>query len=426
MAPQSPPPSGSRRLSVSLAGKRKKRDAQELRVEDLLPELKLGGDDSQRVAGPPPPLSVRTSGDPALASAMAAAVSANGRVERATHGFHTYPAGMHPDCAAAVIQACAGDVHDPFCGGGTVLVEAALAGRGASGTDLSPIALLVASARCADPAAAAALRSASRRIAAAAQAPTPVEADPLFDEWYEPHVRDELARMILQIREVSGPARGLLEAVFSSIVVKASYRESDTSNKRVVTHRPRGTTAVLFHKKARELARKIEALPPHTAPRLRLADARAKGPPPGTGLVLTSPPYPGVYDYLPMQQLRLVWLGLDAGRGMASEVGSRRSFRALGRGDALDRWRADTAAWIGCQGAALESGGRFAIVVGDGLVGEKPVDALSPTMDALRAAGLEVIARASADRADHARDTIRTEHIVLAEKRNKPPAPPRG
>ena len=150
MAPLVPPPSGRRPLSVSMAGKRKKREVQELRVEDLLPELKLGGDDSQRVAGPPPPLSVRTSGDPTLAAAMAAAVSASGRVERATHGFHTYPAGMHPDCAAAVIQACAGDVHDPFCGGGTVLVEAALAGRGASGTDLSPIALLVASARRGD------------------------------------------------------------------------------------------------------------------------------------------------------------------------------------------------------------------------------------------------------------------------------------
>jgi hypothetical protein len=56
-------------------------------------------------------------------------------------------------------------------------------------------------------------------------------------------------------------------------------------------------------------------------------------------------------------------------------------------------------------------------------------DSCTPTRqhaDALRAAGLEVIARASADRADHARDTIRTEHIVLAEKRSKPPAAPRG
>jgi hypothetical protein len=34
----------------------------------------------------------------------------------------------------------------------------------------------------------------------------------------------------------------------------------------------------------------------------------------------------------------------------------------------------------------------------------------------MRAAGLRVIARASADRPDHARSAIRIEHIVLGEK----------
>lgn len=421
-APQGPPPE---RLSVSKLGKRRNREAA-LPPEALLPELTLGGDPSQRVAGPPPPLALRTHGDEGLALVLADAVAASGRSERATHGFHAYPAGMHPDCARAVISACPGPVHDPFCGGGTVLVEAALAGRAASGTDLSPIALLVAGARTADPGLAGPLRAASRRIAAAGQLRSPVEpVDERLLEWYEPHVHDELARMLALITAEAEPLRSLLEAVFSSIVVKASFRESDTSNRRVVSHRPPGTTSVLFHKKARELARKLEELPPHTAPRLRLADARRRGPPPGTGIVITSPPYPGVYDYLPMQQLRYVWLGLQAGRGLAAEVGSRRSFRALGRAEALSQWRADTAEWIRAQGEALESGGRLAIVVGDGLVGDRPVDALGPTVEAMRLAGLEIVARASADRADHARDTLRTEHIVLGEKKAKNSAPPK-
>jgi hypothetical protein len=53
-------------------------------------------------------------------------------------------------------------------------------------------------------------------------------------------------------------------------------------------------------------------------------------------------------------------------------------------------------------------------VVGDGLVAGKTVDALSPTAEALRAAGLEIQARASVDREDHARQRIRTEHLVCA------------
>ena len=374
------------------------------------------GEQGPRESGPPAPTAVRTAGDPVLAHRMGEALAVSGHVDRATHGFHTYPAGMHPDCAAAVISACPGGVHDPFCGGGTVLLEAILAGRSTSGTDLSPIALLVAATRTADPALATPMRAAARKLAEQARIPSDAPVPEACQGWYEPHVAAELARIAAGIRAIPGGERRLLEAVFSAVAIKASWRESDTANRKVPHHRAPGTTAFLFHKKARELGRRLETLPPHAPARLALADARKKGPPPGTGLVLTSPPYPGVYDYVPMQQLRLAWLGLEVGPGFHQEIGSRRAFRSLGRQQALQRWREDTAAWIACQAAGLPSGGRFAIVVGDGLVGDRMVDALGPTVEALRAAGLQVIARASADRPDHARGTERIEHLVLAER----------
>ena len=59
------------------------------------------------------------------------------------HGFHTYPARMHPVTAARLVNAfmgLSGCVLDPFCGSGTVIVEALIAGRAAVGTDLNPLA----------------------------------------------------------------------------------------------------------------------------------------------------------------------------------------------------------------------------------------------------------------------------------------------
>ena len=56
------------------------------------------------------------------------------------------------------------------------------------------------------------------------------------------------------------------------------------------------------------------------------------------------------------------------------------------------------------------------IVVGDGIIGGKLVDALYPTVEAMKSSGLEIVARASADRPDHARQAIRIEHLVMGRK----------
>jgi hypothetical protein len=378
--------------------------------------------DAGRAAGPPPADAIRTSGDPALAAVLAEALALSGSVDRATHGFHTYPAGMHADAARLIVAAHPGRaVHDPFCGGGTVLVEAVLQGVRASGTDLSPIATLVSTARTSGPEHATPVRAAARKLAEQAQlrieAPLPDDLE-LVQRFFEPHVADELARLAQGIREIDERAlRARLWAVFSSILVKVSWRVSDTVNRREPGHRPPGTTAVLFHKRAREYGRMLDGMPAERHVKVRQANALEVGPPPGTGLVLTSPPYPGVYDYLPMQQLRYTWLGLrPPGADMAAEVGSRRSFRAQGRHLAARQWRADTDAWIRRQAEALPAGGRLAVNVGDGLVGDRTVDTLGPTVEAMQAAGLTVIARASADRPDHARERIRIEHFVVGEQ----------
>ncbi len=67
-----------------------------------------------------------------------------------THCFHNYPAMMIPQVAEKLISEFgknASLLFDPYCGTGTSLVEANLKGINAIGTDLNPLARLVALAK---------------------------------------------------------------------------------------------------------------------------------------------------------------------------------------------------------------------------------------------------------------------------------------
>ena len=87
-------------------------------------------------------------GDKDTGEILAKALAAESRVDRWTHGFHTYPAGLHPDAARDLIaHVQPKSVFDPFCGGGTVLVEARAAGCRSWGTDVSPTAVRVSHMR---------------------------------------------------------------------------------------------------------------------------------------------------------------------------------------------------------------------------------------------------------------------------------------
>ena len=64
-----------------------------------------------------------------------------------SHGFHLYPARMHPEIAKRLITKYATDtkkvVFDPFMGSGGVLVEALLHGNNSIGIDVNPFAVLI-------------------------------------------------------------------------------------------------------------------------------------------------------------------------------------------------------------------------------------------------------------------------------------------
>src|SRR3954466_12113463 len=89
----------------------------------------------------------------ALVEALRAAVTQHDVAETLTHPFHSYPARLHPGTARVLAELLSerapknAVIADPFCGSGTTLVEARAAGLRGVGTDLNPLAVLVARAK---------------------------------------------------------------------------------------------------------------------------------------------------------------------------------------------------------------------------------------------------------------------------------------
>jgi 16S rRNA G966 N2-methylase RsmD len=70
--------------------------------------------------------------------------------DRLTHYLFRYPAKFHPPVVRALIERYSdpGDtVLDPFCGSGTLLVEAAIRGRDSIGVDVDPVATFVSTVK---------------------------------------------------------------------------------------------------------------------------------------------------------------------------------------------------------------------------------------------------------------------------------------
>ncbi len=72
------------------------------------------------------------------------------QTRRLTHCFHDYPARMIPQVASKLLEMFGGHssiLFDPYCGTGTSLVEGAVRGMQTIGTDINPLARLIAMAK---------------------------------------------------------------------------------------------------------------------------------------------------------------------------------------------------------------------------------------------------------------------------------------
>ncbi len=341
--------------------------------------------------------------------------AASGEIEarRHVHGFHVYPARMHPVTARRLVEGFSptgGTVLDPFCGSGTVLVEARSAGRRGVGVDLNPLATALA-LRKVTPAAAperAALLAAAEVAAAAATARRKARAGasrryPEEDvATFDPHVLLELDGLRVGIEATADPGtRGDLLLVLSSVLVKLSRRRSDTSGDQTAKRIAAGYPSRLFVNKTRELVEALAEVEPLLAAgpdaQVHEGDARElAGVPPGSvDAVVSSPPYAGVYDYLEHHRLRLRWLG-RAERGLARrELGSKRSLADLTPTQAAATYERDLADALTAMHRALRPGGVVVLLVADSAFGRVALRADDVVARAGRRAGLVPVAAAS-------------------------------
>jgi len=358
---------------------------------------------------------------------------------RHVHGFHSYPARLHPETAARLVEGLSnpGDtVLDPFCGSGTVLCEAHRLGRRALGIDANPLAVELGklktlglgtreTATLVETAEKIAERADARRLA---KAPPTRRYGPEDRELFDAHVLLELDSLASGIDALPrGEMKRALFLVLSAMLTKVSKQPGDTTSRVAPRRLPSGFALRFFVKKTEELVRRLseyQALvaDPRVEVKVGAGDARRlerirAG---SVALVVASPPYPGVYDYHSHHATRLRWLGLEEELFERFEIGARRRAKGRSFDVALAAWRRDFGACLREMARVLSPKGSAALIIADSVLGGRAFRADEVTASLAEAAGLVVAAQASQKRPHFHlptqaafRGEPRREHVLL-------------
>ena len=257
-----------------------------------------------------------------------------------THGLHSYPAMMIPPVARRLILTYSDEgatLLDPFCGSGSVLVEAKLAHRYSWGVDLNPLAILIARVKT-TPIAPEILNSELEQVLTRIKY-TSVENIvfpdfPNLHFWFKENVVIGLAKLLHAINAIEEiRVREFFQVVFSEIARLSSNTRSNEfklyrygSDK---LERWEPDPILLFRRKAltniNAIAKfSLEANPSFWARPIE-SDIRKvdKVPANSIDVVVTSPPYGDsrtTVAYGQFSRLSSQWLGLVNGRNIDRET----------------------------------------------------------------------------------------------------------
>lgn len=263
----------------------------------------------------------------------------NAPIENGVHSIHPYPAKFIPQIPRQLIQLfpprSGSIVLDPFCGSGTVLVEAINAGFDGVGIDLNPLACLISRVKTTkltqrlDLVAEAVVHKAKQRFD---NGDIQIPSIPRLDHWFKPEVQQALTTLIVEINcELELVMREALQIALSSIIVRVSNQESDTRYAAVEKSYTAQDVFKHFRSATSNTNRALLTLSDNLFRHLGKATVlnrdilrvKPEDLSKNVGLVITSPPYPNAYEYWLYHKYRMYWLGMDPIEVREREIGAR-------------------------------------------------------------------------------------------------------
>lgn len=278
-----------------------------------------------------------------------------GSFDRLTHYLFRFPAKFHPPVVRKLIYDYSkpGDhILDPFCGSGTLLVEAAVAGRNAVGLDIDPVASFISRVKT-HRHSPGWLKASSdllahdldelRRLgerhyveeftditrdelnAAVSDAGLWVPKIPNLFHWFRKYVILDMARIHAAIQALQAPKthRDFFNLCFASIVRAVSNADPvPVSGLEVTSYMKRkeamGRTIDPFSLFERSILKALSAiseyrskLDDNSTVSAKQADARylSSSTRRNFDAIITSPPYHNAVDYYRRHKLEMFWLG---------------------------------------------------------------------------------------------------------------------
>jgi hypothetical protein len=279
-------------------------------------------------------------------------------------------------------------VLDPFLGSGTTLVEAQRLGRKSIGVDLNPIACLIARAKTVS-SSFKGIERAINRLERDAQkclersffgrsrdSEIPPSVQP---KWYTKHVLQDLGSLWNLIASYRGLHEIISKSAFSAILLPVC-RETRHWGYVCDNSTPRGSyerdvlseySKVLKKLRLAYSDREIDRIAmlgnrakiaPVTIQCGDVRDILSRMPPESVDLVVTSPPYFGVSDYVKSQRLSMEWFGIDIEPLRLKEICARSKRH---RSSAADEYLSELGSVFTSIGACLRKGGLCVVIVGE-------------------------------------------------------------
>lgn len=260
--------------------------------------------------------------------------------ERYTHLIHSYPAKLLANIpyfffATDTLCPANGTVLDPFCGTGTVLLEAVLSGRTALGADANPLAEHITGVKTAYIPREELLEALSGILTNAKRYRRTIEHPEAIAVWYSPSSLRQLTNLQRAIAEMEdGQKKLFFEMCLSSVARKVSFADPSisvpvhwnperfSSNpermeevRKKLEHLQKVNVYDKFETVCKANIERIDSLKEKIADgvtaRVVSDDARQLGLEENSvDLILTSPPYAGAQKYIRASWLNLYWLNL--------------------------------------------------------------------------------------------------------------------